>query len=72
MPLQDNGGRICRSCLTKPVDGSMDIVRVVDWVVHKRLDHLVANNEPTGQAKLRKVQNTPTMHPFFHANACSS
>jgi hypothetical protein len=27
----------------------MDIEKVVEWVKHGRLDHVVQNNEPTGQ-----------------------
>ena len=33
----------------------MDIVKVVDWVSQGRLDHIIQNNEPTGQEKMRKV-----------------
>lgn len=33
----------------------MDVVKVVDWVKNNRIEHLVQNNDPTGQAKLRKV-----------------
>ena len=33
----------------------MDIEKVVEWVKEGKLEHVVQNNEPTGQAKLRKV-----------------
>ena len=35
--------------------GDMDIVKVVDWVSHGKLEYQVQHNEPTGQDKLRKV-----------------
>jgi hypothetical protein len=33
----------------------MDIVKVVEWVKNGRLDNIVQANDPTGQAKQRKV-----------------
>ena len=33
----------------------MDLTKVVEWVVHNKLENVVQNNEPTGQAKTRKV-----------------
>ncbi len=34
---------------------NMDVFKVVDWACHNRLDAVLKSNEPTGQAKLRKV-----------------
>ena len=51
--LQENGGRIPRARLSDG-QGNMDIEKVVEWVKHGKIEHMVQNNEPTGQAKLRK------------------
>ena len=52
--VQDNGGRKPRLSLQNAA-GDMDIVKVVEWVKNGRLDNIVQANDPTGQAKLRKV-----------------
>ncbi len=52
---QDNGGRKARRCLQDNFE-NMDIGKVVDWVCHGKLEHAVQHNEPTGQAKLKKVR----------------
>lgn len=51
---QDNGGRKPRKIL-QDAAGDMDLVKVVDWVVHNRLESVQQNNDPTGNAKLRKA-----------------
>jgi hypothetical protein len=55
MTAQDNGGRKSRGALQNAA-GSMDILKVVEWVNNGRLESVVQNNDPTGQAKLRKVR----------------
>ena len=54
MEMQENGGRISRKHLLNN-NNEMDIEKVVEWVKHYKLNHVVQNNNPTGQAKLRKV-----------------
>jgi hypothetical protein len=54
LSVQENGGRKSRRCLTDDMD-NMDVFKVVDWACHNRLDAVLKSNEPTGQAKLRKV-----------------
>jgi hypothetical protein len=68
--VQENGGRKSRRALTNDA-GDMDVFKVVEWVSHGRLDHLVQHNEPTGQDKLRKVR---PCHIFFQPfnQACTN
>ncbi len=51
---QDNGGRKPRRILCDAA-GNMDLKKVVDWVVHQRLENVHQSNEPTGLQKQRKV-----------------
>ena len=52
--MQDNGGRKPRRILQDDA-GNMDLLKVVEWVCHSRLENSSVNNEPTGMAKLKKV-----------------
>ncbi len=56
--VQDNGGRKPRKILMDNTGDNMDLDKVVEWVSHCRLENAHQNNDPTGQAKLRKVHKT--------------
>ena len=52
---QENGGRKPRRILQNAA-GDMDLMKVVEWVCNSKLENVVQNNDPTGQAKLKKVR----------------
>ena len=66
---QDNGGRKPRRILCDD-NGDMDLHKVVDWVVHQRLESVYQNNEPTGLMKQRKVWTLITSS-ISYTNACT-
>jgi hypothetical protein len=66
--VQDNGGRKPRRILQTDA-GEMDLLKVVEWVKHQRLENALQVNEPTGQAKLRKVRTSHHANRHCHLEA---